>query len=262
MAMRVTYLVLDGEIISENRNGVERDYLPDPQGNTVALLDNTQTKPDTFTYWPYGELVNRTGATPTPFQYGGSWGYYTDSGRNVYIGMPYYNNGNSRWSSQTILRNNNGAVNTYLYALSSPTDKLYRSGTLELISSAIQPTIGLNGIISPPNGCACLNQFDCNNLPKGCKADKYFGGAFYKCCMGIGGCCQSDGEYRKVLGPSTCPRGCFPGAAQHGPTPKTVCQSDGMFPGRCRPPIKVPKLPTESANLSVERLSPCPRNTD
>ena len=68
--MTVTYLVIDGEIISENRNGVERDYLPDPQGNVIALLDNTQTKTDTFTYWPYGELKNRTGSTPTPFQYG------------------------------------------------------------------------------------------------------------------------------------------------------------------------------------------------
>ena len=54
MAMRVAYTVLDGEIISENRGGVERDYVPDPLGSTVALLDNTQAQTDTFTTWPLG----------------------------------------------------------------------------------------------------------------------------------------------------------------------------------------------------------------
>src|SRR5947207_2497373 len=55
MAMKVTCTVVNGEVLSENRGGVKRDYLPDPLGSTVALLDNTQTKTDTFTYWPYGE---------------------------------------------------------------------------------------------------------------------------------------------------------------------------------------------------------------
>ncbi len=34
----VSYLTIDGEVISETRNGVERDYLPDPLGSTVAGL--------------------------------------------------------------------------------------------------------------------------------------------------------------------------------------------------------------------------------
>ena len=46
----VRYIVLDGEIISENRNGVERDYGPDPQGNVIALYDSSQNKTDTWTY--------------------------------------------------------------------------------------------------------------------------------------------------------------------------------------------------------------------
>lgn len=33
-----SYLVIDGEIISETRNGVEADYIPDPLGSTVALI--------------------------------------------------------------------------------------------------------------------------------------------------------------------------------------------------------------------------------
>ena len=64
----VRYTVIDGEVLSESRGGVKRDYVPDPLGSTVALLDNTQTKTDTFSYWPYGEEASRTGTTPTPFR--------------------------------------------------------------------------------------------------------------------------------------------------------------------------------------------------
>ena len=38
----VRYTVVNGQVLSENRNGVERDYVTDSLGNTVALLDNTQ----------------------------------------------------------------------------------------------------------------------------------------------------------------------------------------------------------------------------
>ena len=47
----VRYTTVNGEIISEKRNGVRSLYVPDPLGSTVALLDNTQTKTDTFEYW-------------------------------------------------------------------------------------------------------------------------------------------------------------------------------------------------------------------
>jgi len=63
------YTVIDGEILSENRAGVKRDYVPDPLGSTLALLDSTQTQTDTFSYYPYGEVASRTGTTATPFQY-------------------------------------------------------------------------------------------------------------------------------------------------------------------------------------------------
>ena len=74
MAMKVKYTVMNGEILSENRGGVERDYVPDPQGNTIALMDSNQTITDTFNYWPYGELQSRTGTNPTPFRYVGTKG--------------------------------------------------------------------------------------------------------------------------------------------------------------------------------------------
>ena len=51
MAMKVKYLVIDGEIISENRAGVEHDYVPDSLGNTVAF----SIKPKRFRHIRTGE---------------------------------------------------------------------------------------------------------------------------------------------------------------------------------------------------------------
>ena len=85
MAMKVCYTTFDGEIVSENRNGVMRDYVPDPLGSTVALLDNTQAQSDTFSYWPYGENRTRTGTTATPYQFVGTQGYDWDSTSKTYV---------------------------------------------------------------------------------------------------------------------------------------------------------------------------------
>jgi RHS repeat-associated protein len=93
----VTYTVLDGEIVSENRDGVERDYVPDPLGSTVALLDSNQAKTDTFQYWPYGEERSRTGTTPTPIRYGGARGYYRDSPARTYVRARYLQVLRARW---------------------------------------------------------------------------------------------------------------------------------------------------------------------
>ena len=79
MPMKVRYTTLDGEIVAESRGGVRKQYVPDPLGGTVALLDGAQTITDSFRYWPYGELASRTGTTPTPFPYVGSRGYYSHS---------------------------------------------------------------------------------------------------------------------------------------------------------------------------------------
>ena len=57
--MQTRYTVIDAEIIAEKRGGLRKQYVPDPLGSTVALLDNTQAQTDTFTYWPYGEVASR-----------------------------------------------------------------------------------------------------------------------------------------------------------------------------------------------------------
>jgi hypothetical protein len=69
----VSYLTIDEEIFSETRSGVERDYVADSLGSTVALLDSSQTISDTWTYWPFGEVASRTGTNLTPCSSVGLW---------------------------------------------------------------------------------------------------------------------------------------------------------------------------------------------
>jgi hypothetical protein len=93
----VRYTVVDGEVIAEKRGGARRTYVPDPLGSTVALLDNTQAKTDTFSYWPYGEGSSRTGTTATPFKFGGTREYYS-SGLIILVN-PFYSPQYGTWLS-------------------------------------------------------------------------------------------------------------------------------------------------------------------
>src|SRR6184192_1481400 len=96
----VRYTSMNGEVIAEKRGGVRRLYVPDPLGSTVALLDNTQTQTDTFSYWPYGEERSRTGTTPTPFRFGGPAGYYRDSASRSYVRARHLDVAKGRWATR------------------------------------------------------------------------------------------------------------------------------------------------------------------
>jgi len=109
------YTVIEGEILSENRNGTKRDYVPDPLGSTLALLDNTQTQTDTFSYYPYGEVASRTGTTATPFQYIGTLGYYQDNSGRTYVRARHLRTAHGRWMTQDPIGFDGGDFNLYRY---------------------------------------------------------------------------------------------------------------------------------------------------
>jgi RHS repeat-associated protein len=128
----VRYTVVDGEVLSELRGGVKRDYVPDPLGSTVALLDSTQTKTDTFQYWPYGESAGRTGTTATPFQYVGTMGYYTDSSGRNYVRARYLDKIKGRWITEDPIGLDEG-INLFGYCDSQPMDFIDPSGLAKLL---------------------------------------------------------------------------------------------------------------------------------
>lgn len=120
----VTYTVFDGEIVEEDRGGTIRDYLPDPLGSTVALLDSSQAITDTWEYWPYGEVKSRTGTNVTPFQWVGTRGYYKTP-TLTYIRARFYTSRAGSWLCADFLW---PEELPYLYARSRVTTLSDRSG--------------------------------------------------------------------------------------------------------------------------------------
>ena len=98
--MSVTYSTFGGRIISENRGGVIRDYVSDPLGNTVALVDDTGAITDRWEYWPYGEVAARTGTNVTPFTFIGALGYFKDTLTRLYIRARHLRVDLTQWLTQ------------------------------------------------------------------------------------------------------------------------------------------------------------------
>ncbi len=113
----VRYTVINGEVVAEKRGGVRRLYVPDPLGSTVALLDNTQAKTDTFSYWPYGEESARTGTTPTPFRFLGTKRFYRDSAARFYQDDRVMDALRGKWATADLTTRRN---NSYSFASDRP----------------------------------------------------------------------------------------------------------------------------------------------
>jgi len=100
MAMSVAYTTINGQIVHENRGGVEAFYAPDTLGSTVALLSTTGAVTDTYTYQPYGEIVSHVGSSVTPFTFVGTLGYYLDIlGSQIYVRARYLRQALTRWQT-------------------------------------------------------------------------------------------------------------------------------------------------------------------
>lgn len=126
----VTYTVVNEELLSENRAGTKRDYVPDPLGSTVALLDSTQAKTDTWTYWPYGEVKTRTGANATPFQFVGTLGYYQDTSSRTYVRARHYRQDQGRWLTEEMAEPFAWLPEPYVYVGAQPVNYIDRSGDI------------------------------------------------------------------------------------------------------------------------------------
>ena len=130
----VRYTVLDGEMIAEKRSGTRRYYSHDAQGHTVALYDGSQTKTDTFTYWPYGEIRTPSGSTPTKYKYLGAWSCRTQIDGSVKtVRTRELECKDGRFRNVDPLWPN---LPNYLYAHSSPSSQFDASGYIVAVTVA------------------------------------------------------------------------------------------------------------------------------
>lgn len=118
--MSARYTVIDGEVVAQERGGVRHQLVPDPLGSTVALYDDSGTKTDTFSYWPYGEIAARIGTTLIPFQFVGTFGYYYNLSHQYYLRNRYYKASYNTFIVEDPIYYNWMQNNIYSYVDSNP----------------------------------------------------------------------------------------------------------------------------------------------
>jgi len=132
--MSVAYTTINGQIVSENRNGVPSDYIPDALGSTIALLSDTHQITDSWTYWPNGQVRTRTGTNPTPHTFCGTVGYHPDvESDSTYVQTRELRPGLARWQTVDPLWPSQAP---YAYADSSPVSNTDPTGQFPLIIAA------------------------------------------------------------------------------------------------------------------------------
>jgi RHS repeat-associated protein len=104
-------------------NGEARYYHYDPIGSTVALTDLNGQITDTYTYDPFGQVMNLQQSTDNPFRFVGQFGVMDEGFGLNYARARYYSPELGRFFGQDLLRgslSNGQTLNRYVYALNNP----------------------------------------------------------------------------------------------------------------------------------------------
>jgi RHS repeat-associated protein len=128
----VNYSYGNGQLVSETRSGVHSAYCFDALGNTTKLIDTTSLSvTDKFEYQAYGEVFNRVGSTPTPYQYVGAYGYFSDSSGLDYLRARYFDPNLGAFLSKDAI---SPSIGTFLYGAGVPTSMIDPSGRDPIIT--------------------------------------------------------------------------------------------------------------------------------
>jgi RHS repeat-associated protein len=138
---------LYGNLISQNRDGVESQYHFDALGSTLALTDDDQQVTDTYAYTAFGEVTAHTGSTLSPFHYVGQRGYYQDeSMSDCAVRRRPLSTRVTRWLTLD-QRSYADSVNLYLYTHNRPTSLIDPSGDI---------TLGYDSVRLPNDYCGAF----------------------------------------------------------------------------------------------------------
>ena len=100
-------------------DGTARYYHGDHLGSTIAITDANGDVTDEFVYTPYGELIDRSGTTDTPYTFCGRHGVYWEGGHLYHMKARYYRADIARFISSDPIGIVGGA-NLYAYANGDP----------------------------------------------------------------------------------------------------------------------------------------------
>ncbi len=110
-----------GPMISEHRDGETRFHHFDALGSTRTLTDDSGTVTDTFTYDAWGNEVDRSGTSETPFRWVGQFGYVCDDYMSwLSVRRRQYMPDIAAWASCDPIENT-FVIRDYTYAWRQPT---------------------------------------------------------------------------------------------------------------------------------------------
>lgn len=152
---------LYGNVISQNRSGVESQFHFDAIGSALALTDGNQQVTDSRGYSAFGESAQTTDSTTFYFQYLGQHGYYNEGSNRYSVRRREYTPLISRWISADPRRRWMPHVSCYAYTFNSPVILADPSGLVPIVGlgTCAVPTPGLPYV---PRGAftASLSDYD------------------------------------------------------------------------------------------------------
>lgn len=156
MPMSVTYTNFGGQLVHENRGGVETFFTSDPEGSIVECRDSTGVLTFSATYWPYGELRTTTGTNPSQFDFIGSLGYYRENSARAYVRARFLRKELGRWMTVDAYWPTEPAFN---YVRNRPTSDVDPSGNQGVWQARPPRKLPLNTgqDCGDGPGWACLN---------------------------------------------------------------------------------------------------------
>ncbi len=104
--------------LSERRGSTSKFIHADALGSTRGITDSTQAVTDSMLYDAFGNVLSRTGTTPTPFGFVGKSQYQTDADSGLQLlGHRYYDPSIGRFLSSDPAK---AGTNWYAYCDNNP----------------------------------------------------------------------------------------------------------------------------------------------
>ena len=120
-----------GSLVSEERVRNTFTHSYDALGSTTELTDANEMITDSFRYSAFGETVQRSGATRTPYAWVGKTGYQAEPSNVTYVRSRSYLASHGRWLSRDpTLLDRWDFDDVYRYANNSPAMLIDPSGWL------------------------------------------------------------------------------------------------------------------------------------
>ncbi|GJQ58204.1 MAG: RHS repeat-associated core domain-containing protein [Candidatus Scalindua sp. AMX11] len=135
-----------GGLLNLKEGGEDYAYLYDGKGNVSALLDETQSVVETYTYDTYGNLMPSSGSFDQPFRF--STKRYDESLGMSYYGYRFYSPSIGRWINRDPL-GEIGGINLYGFVKNNPVNLIDPFGLLmDPITSGLIETALIAGAIT------------------------------------------------------------------------------------------------------------------